>query len=238
MSSWNRNLSVGPQPEVQPANSEFGSGAAEHQPSRHCERRREEVLVETAKAGDGVSFGLLYEQNAARIYRTAIRIMKNREDAEDVVQEAFLNAFVHLAHFDGRARFSTWLTRITVNAALMKLRARRSRPELATCENIDDETFLEFKLTEPLPDPEEHCAQQEREQALRRAIMELQPPLREAIQIQRLEERSIAEAASRLGASVPATKTRLLRAKLALGRSPQLITLHHFGRPRTGLQAS
>lgn len=232
MSRWNVDLSANAESAPQPADSAYGSNPAEHRPRNHGS---EDILVETAKAGDRNAFGVLYERNAARIYRTAVRIMNNREDAEDVVQEAFLSAFVHLTHFNGRARFSTWLTRITVNAALMKLRNRRSRPELAIGEKIDDEVFLDLECAESSPGPEERYAQHEREEALRRAILELQPTHRDVIQIQRLEERSLAEAAFRLGTSIPATKTRLLRAKRALRRSPQLMILRRYGQTRVGL---
>src|SRR6202008_5020612 len=82
------------------------------------------MLVAVAKSSDKSAFDELPKLHAEKMFRTARRITRNREDAEDAVQECFLNAFVHLKSFDGRSQFSTWLTRIAVNAALMKLRKK------------------------------------------------------------------------------------------------------------------
>src|ERR1700742_1292095 len=87
-------------------------------------------LVAVAKNGDKSAFDELYKRHAEKMFRTTRRITRNREDAEDAVQECFLNAFVHLKSFDGRSQFSTWLTRIAVNSALMSLRKNRRSREI------------------------------------------------------------------------------------------------------------
>src|SRR6516225_226220 len=90
------------------------------------ERSEDYMLVESAKKGERTAFDLLCERYLSQLIRAAFRVTRNREDAEDAVQDALLNAFVHLRAFDGRSSFSTWLTRIAINSALMLLRKRKS----------------------------------------------------------------------------------------------------------------
>ena len=90
----------------------------------------EEQLIAAAKTGSRAPFGELCERHAKRVFRVIYRITRNREDAEDAAQECFLNAFVHLKDFEGRSQFATWLTRIAINAALMKLRKSRGAREV------------------------------------------------------------------------------------------------------------
>src|SRR5580700_49212 len=90
----------------------------------------EEQLIAAAKIGRRAPFGELCERHVKKVFRVIHRIMRNREDAEDAVQDCFLNAFVHLKDFDGRSQFATWLTRIAINAALMKLRKKRGIREV------------------------------------------------------------------------------------------------------------
>jgi RNA polymerase sigma-70 factor (ECF subfamily) len=86
----------------------------------------DEVLVTAAKLGNRVAFAELWERHSNKALKIAYRITRNREDAEDVIQDAWTKAYVHLKSFDGKARFSTWLTRIAINTALMTLRRKRS----------------------------------------------------------------------------------------------------------------
>jgi RNA polymerase sigma-70 factor (ECF subfamily) len=91
-------------------------------------------LIAAAKGGEGAPFGELCERHIKQVSGVTRRIMPNREDVEDAVQDCFLNAFVHLKDFDGRSRFATWLTRIAINAALMKLRKKRGVQEVPMAE--------------------------------------------------------------------------------------------------------
>src|SRR5882724_13208470 len=90
----------------------------------------EEQLIEAAKTGRRAPFGELYERHMKQVSCVTRRIMRNREDAEDAAQDCFLNAFVHLKDFDGRSQFATWLTRIAINASLMKLRKNHGAREV------------------------------------------------------------------------------------------------------------
>jgi RNA polymerase sigma-70 factor (ECF subfamily) len=142
----------------------------------------------------------------------AHRITKNLEDAEDVIQDAWLKAYVHLATFDGRARFSTWLTRIVINSALMTLRRRRSHPE-TSMQIMDGEIWQEWEIADQTQSIEELYARHERIERLKQAIRRLQPPLRNVIELHQSQDRSVKEIADLAGLSVAATKSRLLRAR-------------------------
>jgi len=179
-------------------------------------------LVAIAKKGHRPAFDELYKRHAERMLRTTRRITRNREDAEDAVQESFLNAFVHLKSFDGRSRFSTWLTRIAVNVALMKLRKNRCRREVPTEDSIEKSELLpESILPDPSLNPEEHYAKSEREAILREAVATLRPGIRKVVEIQ-LQDRSLHEAAETLGISFPAVKARLFHARTALRKASQM----------------
>jgi RNA polymerase sigma-70 factor (ECF subfamily) len=148
----------------------------------------------------------------------ACRIMGNRDDAEDVIQDAWMNAYVHLKTFDGRAKFSTWLTRITINSALMTLRKKRAHPE-SRMEITDGETWQNWEITDQTKDVEQLYAGHERVERLRRAICLLRPTLRNVVEIHQLNDRSVKEIAELAGLSVAATKSRLLRARTILRRA-------------------
>jgi len=182
----------------------------------------DERLLAAAKSGDTCAFGELCKRHTHKIFRTAHCITRNREDAEDAVQECFLNAFIHLRGFDGRSRFSTWLTRIAMNAALMKLRKNRSRREVSREESVSTgELQSEHRLADPAPNPEEHYAKSERDLILRDAVAKLRPGIRKAVEIQ-LQDCSLNETAEILGISVPATKARLFHARAELREGSQL----------------
>jgi RNA polymerase sigma-70 factor (ECF subfamily) len=155
--------------------------------------------------------------------RITYRITRNRQDAEDAVQECFLNAFLHLKNFDGRSRFSTWLTRIATNAALMKLRKNRTSREVPVKDRAEAPDFrIEDALADSLPNPEERLAKSERETILRDAIAKLRPSIRKVIEIHQLQECSLSETAEVLGISVTAAKARMFHARAALRRAPAL----------------
>lgn len=186
----------------------------------------ENKVVAAAKRGQAAAFDELWESHSKRILRTAYRITRNREDAEDALQDSFLRAFLHLKEFDGRARFSTWLTRIAINSALMILRKKQSLRELPIDDRGDHDGNQGFEsVLCHAPDPEAHCVQREREWILHGAIGELRPTIRRVVELQKLQEYSLQETARVMGLSVGAAKTRLSRAKDVLRRSLKRKTL-------------
>jgi RNA polymerase sigma-70 factor (ECF subfamily) len=175
----------------------------------------DEVLVGAAKLGDRPAFAELWERHSNTAFNVAYRVTKNRDDAEDVIQEAWMRAYVHLNTFDGRAKFSTWFTRIVINSALMTLRRKRAHPE-TSMEITDGETWQHWEIADQTKDVEELYVRHERMERLRRAICSLQPSLRNVVEIHQSNDSSVKEIAELAGLSVAATKSRLLRARRAL----------------------
>jgi RNA polymerase sigma factor (sigma-70 family) len=187
------------------------------------ERLDERSLVRATKCGQSVAFDLLCERLAPRVLRSLYRITRNREDAEDALQDSFLSAFLHIAEFDGRSTFSTWLTRIAINSALMILRKRRNSQEISLDGSTDTgEKSATWEMPDHAPNPEKRYAQMERENVLRGAIGTLRPAIRKVIELQQLQEHSMKETAAMIGISVPAAKARLFHAKVALRKAPRL----------------
>jgi RNA polymerase sigma-70 factor, ECF subfamily len=187
----------------------------------------DERLVATAKSGDAGAFDQLFKRHTQKIFRVTYRITRNHEDAEDAVQECFLNAFIHLRSFDGRSRFSTWLTRIAMNAALMKVRKNRTRREVPSEEFVATNKLRpQHRLADPAPNPEERHGKSEQAAILRDAIANLRPTIRKAVEIQ-LQDRSLDEIAEHLGLPLTAVKGRLFQARAALRQRSQL----HFALP-------
>ena len=179
----------------------------------------EGALVAAAKAGDVSAFETLVGRYERKIFRLTQNITQNREDAEDSMQEAFLKAFEHLGSFEGNSRFYTWLVRIAVNQALMKLRKRR--PNVVSLdEDVDTgEDMVPREVEDWGPTPADRYAQTQLSEILTKAINELDPPFRIVFQLRDIEELSTEETAETLGLSVPAVKSRLLRARLKLRQS-------------------
>jgi RNA polymerase sigma-70 factor (ECF subfamily) len=179
----------------------------------------ESALVAAAKAGDISAFETLVGRYERKIFRLTQNITQNREDAEDSMQEAFLKAFEHLGSFEGNSRFYTWLVRIAVNQALMKLRKRR--PNVVSLdEDVDTgEDMVPREVEDWGPTPADRYAQTQLSEILTKAINELDPPFRIVFQLRDIEELSTEETADTLGLSVPAVKSRLLRARLKLRQS-------------------
>jgi RNA polymerase sigma-70 factor (ECF subfamily) len=175
------------------------------------------LLVSAAKSGDAIAFVALSARHSEMVLRRTYRIVKNWEDAEDVLQESFMKAFVHLNAFEERSSFSSWLTRIAINSALMLLRKKRGHLEIST-DAMDDEfgVWNRWGPRDSTESPESRCARREREELLKGAIRGLPPLLREVVQLSHLEDRSMQEIAQFLGISVPAVKSRLARARSAL----------------------
>jgi RNA polymerase sigma-70 factor, ECF subfamily len=176
----------------------------------------EPVLVAAAKAGDVEAFETLMGRYERKIFRLTQNITQNREDAEDSMQESFLKAYEHLGEFQGNSRFYTWLVRIAVNQALMKLRRRRPN-QVSLDEDVDTgEDTIPRDVEDWGPSPEDRYEQSELSGILSQVIGELDPSFRIVFQLRDIEELSTEETAEALGLSVPAVKSRLLRARLKL----------------------
>src|SRR6266550_115146 len=183
----------------------------------------EEQLIAAAKSGRRAPFGELCERHMKQVSCVTRRIMRNREDAEDAAQQCFLNAFVHLKDFDGRSQFATWLTRIAINAALIKLRKNRRVREVPIDEpNPSSEPLAQREFRDDAPDPEQSCSLRERKRIVKSAISGLRPRTRNVVELIHLQEHSIRETAQILGISTGAVKSRMFHAKIALHRMPLL----------------
>jgi len=177
----------------------------------------ESVLVAQAKAGDQNAFAELVNRYERKIYRLAKNITRNDEDAEDVLQDAFLKAYTHLDNFKGDSKFYTWIVRIAVNEALMRLRKRKTDRTVPLDEPVElGEETVQREIAVWEDNPEQQYSQEEWRRILDEAVDELKPDFRTVFVLRDIEELSTEETAETLGISVPAVKSRLLRARLAL----------------------
>ena len=179
----------------------------------------ESALVAAAKCGDARAFEELVLRYQARVLAAAQRITNNREDAEDVAQETFHKAFLHLDAFQEKARFSTWLTRIAMNEALMLLRRRRGFHEVLPESHDDGVKSTSEAFIDQRPSPEESCWRGERTELLTAAINRLRPTIRRTMMLRDIEERSVEETAQILGASISAVKARLFHGRQRLRKT-------------------
>lgn len=176
-------------------------------------------LVVAAKGGDSVAFDILCQRSANMLFNVVRRVMRGSEDAEDIVQESFQQAFIHLKSFKYAARFSTWLCSIATNAALMRLRKNSGFSQLPLDESFESrDRFPRFEIEDPSLDPERLYAQKEQQHILSLAVKELTPRLRRAIELRELDERSTKETAQVIGISVGAVKGRVFQGRRKLGR--------------------
>ncbi len=175
------------------------------------------MLVSTAKSGDGDAFVELSKRHYRKVFHETYRITRNRQDAEDALQESFLRAFCHLNNFEGRSSFSTWLTRIAINSALMILRKKRNCFDYSL-DDTDDPNgkSARWEIQSLGEDPEGSCVRREKEALLREAILRLPPRCREVVELWQARGYSMREIAQALGISVAAVKSSLSRAKLTL----------------------
>jgi len=178
----------------------------------------DEILVAAAKSGDRPAFLELWTRHSSRAFKTAYRITGNRYDAEDAFQDTWMRAYVHLNTFDGRARFSTWLTRIAINSSLMILRAKRAHPG-TYIEITDGDTWQHLEIADTAKNAEEIYLTHEGLERLRRAIRCLAPSLRNVLETHQSKDSSLKEVAEFTGISVAATKSRLTRAKRTLRKA-------------------
>jgi RNA polymerase sigma-70 factor (ECF subfamily) len=186
--------------------------------------REECAFLLAAQRGDSAAFEILCKQSANKVFHVARRMMRNNEDAEDVVQESFQQAFVHLKSFNRDSRFSTWLSRIAINAALMKLRKKPRLWDVSLDESAEsEEPSAQIEVEDQGLNPEQVYARQERRRILSKAMNELTPGMRKAIELRELDERSTEETARIMGISVSAVKARVFH-----GRRKLRERLNHF----------
>ena len=185
--------------------------------NRATEDTSELALVQAAKKGDLEAFSELVKRYDRNIFRIAQHITHNEEDAQDVVQDAFLKAYQNLGQFLGNSKFYTWLVRIAVNEALMKLRRRRSDKTVSLDDDIEtDEGTMPREVADWSPNPEQLYGQSELGDILKKTVQGLPPGFRTVFVLRDVEGLSTEETAEMLGLSVPAVKSRLLRARLQL----------------------
>jgi RNA polymerase sigma-70 factor, ECF subfamily len=180
-------------------------------------------LIAAAKNGHRAAFGVLCERHAEMILRVTFRITRNREDAEDAVQDSFMSAFVHITNFDERSRFATWLTRIAINSALGQLRKKRGIREIPMDETNPAAEFRpHLEIPDRTPNPEENYDIHERREIIGAAVGRLRPRNRRVVEVHQLGEFSVKETAKILGISIAAAKARMFHARAALRRMPML----------------
>jgi RNA polymerase sigma-70 factor, ECF subfamily len=197
-----------------------------------CDLTAEEDLVAAAKDGDEGAFETLFNRHQRRIVALAFRYTRVREDAEDILQQTFQKAFVHLQKFKGKSSLSTWLTRIAINQALMLLRSRRGlREVLIDDSNGDEEATPTRELADANPDPEASYLQKEKTQILSVAMRQLRPRMRKAIELRELGELSSRDTAAHLGVSIGTVKARVFHARRKLA-----IALRRHTRPASRVE--
>jgi RNA polymerase sigma-70 factor (ECF subfamily) len=193
-------------------------------------------LILATKSGDTEAFDELFLRYKRKLFAVALRIVNNREDAEDVVQDSFHKAFLHLATFQEKSRFSTWLTRIAMNESFMVLRRRKRTLEVSQESADDDAKSVAATFVDQGPNPEQSYWRQERDQYLAEAIDRLSPKLQSTILLYDIKEYSVNETAQILGLTIAAVKSRLNhgREKLRGKINPGLLQ----GSPHDGVHAN
>jgi RNA polymerase sigma-70 factor, ECF subfamily len=182
------------------------------------------TLVAAAKNENRQAFEILVERYARKVSFAARRMTRTREDAEDVAQQSWQKAFIHLGQFEGKSSFSTWLTRIAINEALILLRKSRGRHEVLINDSTEsEEARFALEIPDSGPNPEDSYSQGERQRILFSALNELPHGTRRAIQLRELDERSTEETARIMGISVNAVKARVFH-----GRRKLRERLKHF----------
>ena len=188
--------------------------------ARPAPRGEEWHIVQRAIAGDSDALTTLFARDRVRLYRTAFSLLRNKEDAEDALQDGFVAAYVNLKSFQGRARFSTWLTRIVLNAALMSLRKLRIHTQVSFDEAaLGDKQHWVEALMDGCPNPEQAYAQTENKNFVEKRLNRLSPRLRTAIQLRDLHHFSIREAAHVERVTMNVIKSRIFRARRQLADS-------------------
>lgn len=188
------------------------------------------ALVAAAKNGNRQAFEILVARHQRRILAVALRLARQRADAEDITQQSFQKAFVYLHQFEGRSSFSTWLTRVAINEARMLQRKSPGMREVSIDDsNASAESPTVLEIPDSSPNPETMCSQRELERMLISAMNELPHGMRRAIQLRELDERSTEETARMMGISVNAVKARVFHGRRKLRKRLR----HYFGLART-----
>ena len=171
-------------------------------------------LVQQGIAGDSTVLDQLFSVHRPRLQRVAYAILRNKEDAEDALQEGLCNAYVRLRSFQGRSSLSTWLTRVIINSALMIRRKRNRRPETSLDDVLENHSEqLQNRIVDPALNPEQTYRRTEMNHLVAVQVSQLPPALRSAFQLYDLDGRSTAESAAQLSIPIGALKSRLVRAR-------------------------
>lgn len=190
----------------------------------------ERLLIKQAKSGRSSAFGDLCERHRSKIYHIAFRILRNQQDAEDAVQRSFQRALVNLDRFREDSTFSTWVTRIAINEALMLLRQRRPVKPFPEDNTDDPEVHYSLDLVDKGPSPEQALAKNELRAAVTHSISHLRENLRKVVLLRELQGLTNSETARRLGLTVSAVKARTFHARRYLRRyMEQKYKLHAVG---------
>lgn len=176
----------------------------------------DDELVIRAQESDEAAFGELMRRTSSASFKLAVSILRDRQEAEDEVQNSYLKAWRHVGQFQREAKFSTWLSRIVVNQCLMRLRKLRAKSFVYLDEVSTEDGSRQRELTDVSATPEQSLGSKELSEVLQREIRRLPPLLRNVLILRDVEELSSAEVASRLRISTSAVKSRLLRARLQL----------------------
>jgi RNA polymerase sigma-70 factor, ECF subfamily len=174
--------------------------------------------IELALNGDQEALGCVLASRMPQLYRAALRILGKPQDAEDALQDGLLSAVRHLEKFECRSRFSSWLTRIVINSALMRLRNSRREPLASIDQMFDrDEIALADRITDPRPNPEEIYLRQEQFQRLEKALQGMPAVYRRALWFRHVKGLKVREAAEAMGLATGTLKSQLHRARRWLG---------------------
>jgi RNA polymerase sigma-70 factor (ECF subfamily) len=209
--------------EIMTRSTSFAPERETHSSERPVAQRNEVQLLAAARRGRAEAFESLCQPYTTKLLKAAFYITRNREDAEDALQDSLLRAYSHINGFNGRSSFSTWLTRIVINSALMIRRKVRNARQVSADElSESSETRPHLQIPDLAPNPEQRLLQGEQKRILRDAIGTLRPRIRAVVEIGQLQERPMKETARLLDISVAAAKGRLFHARAALRDSSVL----------------
>lgn len=176
----------------------------------------DEELLGLARNGKEAAFAELMLRTSSSSLKLALSILKDRQEAEDEVQNSYWNAWRFVGQFQGESKFSTWLSRIVINQCLMRLRQERKASMLYLDDGAPGGQVASWEVADRRPSPEMELARRELSAILHREVRRLPPLLRGVLMMRDLEELTMDEIATRLGITVMAAKSRLLRARLEL----------------------
>jgi RNA polymerase sigma factor (sigma-70 family) len=180
------------------------------------------AVIQQAIGGDAAAQQSLFTRHATRFYRAAFAVLRNKEDAEDAVQDGLCKAYTNLRSFEGRSSFSTWLTRIVINSALMSRRRKNAHPESSLDEILDSDAGpLLHGVVDAQPDPERFCAAIEIDALVKAQVRQLPPLLRTTLRLRATNQLSMKETSQVLSIPVSAVKSRISRARKKLAQGLQ-----------------